>query len=100
MNETPFTQTASALGRRAFVKSFAFAGAAFALLPSAFHNALTAAGASPAQIRPPVVSFYMDRLYLDVTGTAIPYLAPRGARSAAPLAHLNEEALRRAQLYV
>jgi hypothetical protein len=100
MNQRPFAQTGSALTRRAFVKSFAFAGAAIAALPSAFHAVLTASDHSAAPERQPVVSFYMDRLYLDPTGTAVPYLSPLGMRSGAPLAHLSEEAFRRAQLYV
>jgi hypothetical protein len=100
MSHRLFAQTASVLTRRAFVKSFAFAGTAFAVLPSALHAALHAPGQSAAAMRQPVVSFYMDRLYLDPTGTAIPYLSPLGMRSGAPLAHLSEEAFRRAQLYV
>ncbi len=100
MNQKPFVEKASVLTRRAFVKSFAFATAVSAVLPSVFHAALGAVGHSAVQARPPVVSFYMDRLYLDLTGTAVPYLSPLGMRSAAPLAHLSEEAFRRAQLYV
>ncbi len=99
MNEMPSTSIPSALSRRALVKAFALAGAAFAVLPSAFQAALDA-GAAAAENPAPVVSFYMDRLYLDPTGTALPYLSPLGMRSAAPLAHLSEEAFRRAQLYV
>jgi hypothetical protein len=99
MSHKPFAETASGLTRRAFVKSCALAGAAFAVLPSAFRSALTGAR-SAAQMRPPVVSFYMDRLYVDFTGTAVPYIPPLGMRSGAPLAHLSEEAFRRAQLYV
>lgn len=103
MNPKPFAQTASAgptsaLTRRRFVKSLAVAGAAFAVFPRVLHAAFVA-GAAP-QIGPPVVWFYMDRLYVDVTGTAVPYLPPLGLRSGAPLAHLSEEACRRAQLYV
>jgi hypothetical protein len=100
MNHRPFAETAPVLTRRALVKTFAFAAAAFAVLPSAVHAAVTAGGHSAAPTRQPVVSFYMDRLYLDSTGTAVPYLSPSGMRSAAPLAHLSDEALRRAQLYV
>jgi hypothetical protein len=99
MNDTPYAATAFVLTRRALVKNFAWASAAFAVFPRAFREALGGSGHA-AQISPPIVSFYMDRLYLDHTGTAIPYLSPRGMRSAAPLAHLSEEAFRRAQLYV
>jgi hypothetical protein len=100
MSQRPIAGTASALTRRAFVKSFAFAGATLAVLPSAFRVALGPSGGSAAPMRKPVISFYMDRLYLDFTGTAVPYLSPLGMRSGAPLAHLSEEAFRRAQLYV
>jgi hypothetical protein len=41
----------------------------------------------------------MDQPYLDTTGKAAPYHPPVGARSAAPVAHLSEEAFRRAQSY-
>lgn len=100
MNQKPLAEMACAVTRRAFVKSFAFTGAVCALLPIAFDGVLAAGGDSAAQTRPAVVSFYMDRLYLDLTGTAAPYLSPLGMRSGAPLAHLSEEAFRRAQLYV
>jgi hypothetical protein len=100
MDEKVFAETAPTLTRRALVKSVACAGAAFAVFPRALHAALAGAGDAMAGVNPPVVSFYMDRLYIDLTGTATPYLAPRGMRSGAPLAHLSEEALRRAQPYV
>lgn len=100
MNHTPSAAAASAPTRRAFVKSFVCAGAALTMFPRAFHAALTASGHSAVPVRGPVVSFYMDRPYLDLTGTAIPYVAPRGMRSGAPLAGLSEEAFRRTQVYV
>lgn len=100
MDQKPFAKKPSTVTRRALVKNFAFAGAALAVVPSAFHTALTTSGRSATQMKQPVVSYYMDRLYLDPTGTAAPYIAPGGMRSAAPLAHLSEEAFRRAQLYV
>jgi hypothetical protein len=100
MNHTTPAAIPFTLSRRALVKSFAFAGAALAVLPCAFHAALTAGGHAVAEMRPPVVSFYMDRPYLDPTGTAMPYLLPRGARSGAPLALLSEEAFRSAQCCV
>ena len=52
-----------------------------------------AAAASPRR-RCEVVSFHMDRPYLDTSGTATPYHPPRGMRSASPVAHLSEEAFR------
>jgi hypothetical protein len=44
----------------------------------------------------PVVSFHVDRPYLDITGMAKPYLPPDGTRSGEPLAaSSHEELLRR-----
>ncbi|MDE3110258.1 MAG: hypothetical protein KGL02_09990 [Acidobacteriota bacterium] len=100
MNRTPPAASAFALSRRAFARSLAFAGAALALVPSAFH-ATSIGGRRPAtRLRGPVVSFHMDRLFVDHTGAATPYVSPAGMRSAEPLAHLSEEAFRRAQPYV
>jgi hypothetical protein len=88
------------LTRRDFVAKLAVASAAigaFALAPEA---AWTAEGsASPVPARKPVVSFHMDRPYVDPTGTAMPYLPPSGARSGAPVARFSEEAFRRMQCY-
>jgi hypothetical protein len=42
----------------------------------------------------PVISFHMDQPYLDMTGAALPYLPPDGARSAEPAACLDERAFR------
>jgi len=39
----------------------------------------------------PVVSFHMDQPYLDMTGTAVPYIPPAGTRSGQPLAELSVE---------
>ena len=99
MNERKSAETSRVLTRRALMKRFALSGAVFAVLPRAFHTALAAENHC-ALLGPPVVSFYMDRLHVDRTGAAIPYRAPRGMRSGAPLAHLSEEAFRCAQLYV
>jgi len=83
--------------RRAFVVA-AVSGAVIAFAPvPLWWEAPAATGNEP---RDAVVTFYMDRLYLDRTGTAQPYRAPRGARSAAPVAHLNEEEFRRCYVYV
>ena len=88
------------LTRRDFVAKLAVAGAAigaFALAPGA---ACAAQGsASSVQSRTPVVSFHMDRPYIDPTGTAMPYRPPGGARSGAPAARCSEEAFRRMQCY-
>jgi hypothetical protein len=88
------------LTRRDFVAKLAVAGAAigaFALVPGA--EWLAEASASSVQPRGPVVSFYMDRPYIDPTGTAMPYCPPSGARSGAPVARFSEEAFRRMQCY-
>jgi hypothetical protein len=39
----------------------------------------------------PVVSFHLDRPYLDLTGLEEPYVPPAGLRSGASLAALSEE---------
>lgn len=88
------------LTRRDFVAKLAVAGAAigaFALAPEAAWTA--EASASTEQPRKPVVSFHMDRPYVDPTGTAMPYRPPSGARSGAPAARFSEEAFRRMQCY-
>ena len=52
-------------------------------------SALTA---NPKGPRPePVVSFHMDQPYLDMTGTAVPYIPPAGTRSGQPLSELSVE---------
>jgi hypothetical protein len=86
--------------RRDFVVTLGVAGAvigAFALAPGAAWT--PEASASPERSRQPVVSFHMDRPYIDPTGTAMPYRRPVGARSGAPAARFSEEAFRRTQCY-
>lgn len=88
------------LTRRDFVAQLAVAGAAigaFSLAPGA--AVFAEAPASSRQTRKPVVSFHMDRPYIDPTGTAMPYLPPSGARSGAPVARFSEETFRRMQCY-
>jgi hypothetical protein len=80
--------------RREFIGIVTAAGAAAAAIAVA--PEICAAG--PVRRRD-VVSFHMDRPYVDHTGTAMPYLPPAGARSAAAVAHLSEEAFRRMQCY-
>jgi hypothetical protein len=63
--------------------------------PAAAALPVAAAGASAdAPRRPAVVSFHIDRPYLDTTGMAEPYLPPRGTRSGQRLAELSELELR------
>jgi len=88
------------LTRRDFVAQLAAGAAAvgaFSLAPSAA-LAADCSASSPAARRP-VVSFHMDRPYIDPTGTAMPYRRPIGARSAAAVARLDEGAFRRMQCY-
>ena len=83
------------LTRRDFIAQTAGAGAALGLA-AAFPFVPLAAAPSPR----PVVSFHMDRPYLDATGTALPYLPPDGLRSGEPAARLSEEQFRRMCLCV
>jgi hypothetical protein len=88
------------LTRRDFVAKLAVAGVAigaFALAPEGAWPAETSR--SSEQARKPVVSFHMDRPYVDPTGTALPYYPPIGARSGAPAARFSEETFRRMQCY-
>lgn len=87
------------LTRRVFMARLAVAGAvasAAAIGPAE----LWREHAAPCESRGAVVSFHMDRLYLDTTGLALPYHPPAGARGAAPVAHLSEEAFRSRHCYV
>src|SRR5215468_1729827 len=47
-----------------------------------------------------IVSFHVDRPYLDLTGSGMPYVPPPGLRSAAMLAHLDETTFRCRYPYV
>jgi len=92
----PMAATASALlTRRAFARIVAVVGAAFAFAP----YKIVPAEAMPSCARRAVVSFHMDQLYVDRSGTAVPYHPPLGARSGQVVADLTEEAFRRSCLY-
>ncbi len=97
------------VSRRSFMEgavAIAAAGAALSmpaparamLSPAVREHPAHAAGASQTALagtaaeRTPVVSFYMDRPYLDWTGTAEPYISPAGSRSGQPLAEVGDEA--------
>jgi len=89
------------LTRRAFMAQVAVASAlASAASVISCAGLLREASAATREPRGEVVSFHMDRLYLDATGKAPPYHPPLGARSAAPVAHLTEEAFRSRHCYV
>jgi hypothetical protein len=82
------------LSRRNFVASAAaLIGAATAVLvtegPSVAAERASAPTQQPAS-RTPVVSFHMDRPYLDSTGTAEPYRPPAGLRSGQAMEELSE----------
>jgi len=94
MSERTFPEAAQVLTRRAFARTAAAAAAAIAFAP---HEILFLA-AMPSH-KEAVVSFHMDRPYLDRSGTAIPYHPPAGARSAQFAAQLSEEEFRRSYVY-
>jgi hypothetical protein len=53
----------------------------------------------PSASRPPVVSFHIDRPYLDLSATADPYIPPAGARSGEPAAALSDTEFWRRYVY-
>jgi len=81
--------------RRDFARLFAAAGAALAIAPWKIMLAETTASRG----RHAVVAFHMDQLYVDYSGTAIPYQPPLGARSGQAAADLSEEDFRRRFVY-
>lgn len=94
MNELSPPKVPASLTRRAFVGVFVAAGFAIAAAP---HKAMLA---EAAVLRPrAIVSFHMDRPYIDRSGTAVPYYPPLGARSGQIVAHLTEEDFRRICIY-
>jgi len=97
MTTVTFTGSCTRLTRRAFVAG-AVSGAALALAPGPFFGKESAAAAG--EPRSVVVTFYMDRLYLDRSGLAQPYHPPAGMRAGAPVEHLSEEEFRRWFVYV
>jgi hypothetical protein len=91
------------LTRRLFISEMATASVALSALPAVFsgvmlpsdgHSPLTDARSAG------VVSIHMNQTYWDESGAAIPYFPPRGTRSAAPIAHLSEQAFRSMHCYV
>lgn len=94
------------VSRRQFLASVPAAGAAVALgsllavrraprTPDSELEARNARSGSTLQPGAPVVSFHLDRPYLDLTGLGTPYIPPAGMRSGAPLAALSDEELSR-----
>jgi hypothetical protein len=77
------------LSRRAFVTSMAAAGAVALAFPDACRMTEQSSAPGPAPMKP-VVGFYMDRPYLDTSGTMEPYFPPAGTRSGQVLAQLSD----------
>jgi len=96
MTAETFNGSCARLTRRAFVAG-AVSGAALAFAPMPFFGKVPAVAGEP---RGAVVTFYMDRLYLDRSGLAQPYHPPAGMRAGAPVEHLSEEEFRRWFVYV
>ncbi len=94
MNERSPFETVRFLTRRAFARMVAAAGVAIAITV----DEVLFSEAMPRGKRA-VVSFHMDRPYLDRSGTAVPYHPPAGARSAQFAAQLSEEEFRRSYVY-
>lgn len=81
--------------RRAFVEgAAAVAATGAALAPRALpaRECRTVLAPPRPAVRAPVVTFHLDRPYLDLTGTSEPYVPPAGTRSGQPLAELSDEA--------
>jgi hypothetical protein len=96
MNPTMNENSASAMTRRGLLGALAAAGSALAVI--SFRGLFPQI--APEEGRRAIVSFHMDQLYLDWSGTAVPYLPPLGARSAHVAAHLTEETFRRHCIYL
>ena len=86
---------ASAMTRRGLLGRLAALVSALAMLPL---RPLGFRAVPPPESRA-IVSFHLDRPYLDWSGTAFPYHPPLGARSAEVAANLTEEMLRRTLIY-
>jgi hypothetical protein len=94
INPSGCLTAACVMTRRGLLGRLAAAVSALAVIPL---RPLSFGTASPPEGRP-VVSFHLDRPYLDWSGMAIPYHPPLGARSAEVAAHLTEEMLRRTSI--
>ena len=85
------------LSRRGFIAHLGALGAAIAAARWSLPERVCAQTPSA---RGAVVSIHMDQPYIDVTGRALPYLPPAGARAAAPVAGLSETEFRRRFVYL
>lgn len=112
----PATRRAGEITRRAFLERGIRTGGAL-LATTAFGLPLATAAARDGSPHPavaatahthpapraavaPVVAFFDGQLWLDTSGTSIPYEPPRGARGAAAVASMTDEELRRLHLYL
>lgn len=90
-----------ALSRRNFLGTAGCVSAAVALAlgtRGASAGALLISSASRPAVAPAlaaILSFHLDQPYIDLSGTAEPFVPPAGARSGAPLAALSDEVLAR-----
>ena len=85
--------------RRAFVGHLAAGAVAASTVPAAVARLMRAVAVSrpsPA----PVVAFFLDQPYLDLTGRDTPYVPPAGLKSGEPLASLSERAFRAQHCWV
>jgi hypothetical protein len=89
------------VSRRAALQ-LALASATGALLPAGrlLAAAMAGGGQVPMSWRPPVVSFHLDRPYLDLTGTAKPYFPGGGAAAATDRGVVSEELWRLRAVFV
>ncbi len=91
----PENHRSAALARRDFMGALLGAAAALRMV-----RLVPLAAAFPGVSSRPVVSFHLDRPYLDRSGTALPYYPPPGARSAQIFSNLDEESVRRKHCYL
>jgi hypothetical protein len=91
----------ASVSRRTLAKQLAgailAAAAARVGVPPTLYGEATGALVRNRRILPqpkPVVSFFLDQPYLDMSGVGEPYLPPQGLRGGQPLARLSERELR------
>jgi hypothetical protein len=84
--------------RRKFLVNMTIAGGALHAWPALSWNMEASVHVAPA-VGVPVVSFHMDQPYLDLWGTAQPYLAPEGVRAAEPFCPCDDVLLRHHHCY-
>jgi hypothetical protein len=93
-----FLELSAAVGIGAAVTGLPPRASAASLPAASLPTTASGARGAPAR-RPAVVSFHIDRTYVDATGMAEPYLPPSGTRSGQLLAQLSEVELRSRYAY-